>query len=183
MKPRRLHSETIFSIVTTSCHGGRMLVSARPLTGTDDFRRMIQSMPTYEYRCDERSHTFEAMQSFNDEPLTECEVCGRPVAARHALPRRSISRATASTTPTTRAAAPAKSDEPRLDNEHRRLTIELRGPTKAGATGEKSLGDDARAAQGPPTIERHRRRTHPRPRNALTSACFAAGVIVRPSWP
>src|ERR1019366_5331148 len=35
-------------------------------------------MPIYEYRC-KKGHTFEARQSFNDEPITECEVCGAPV--------------------------------------------------------------------------------------------------------
>ena len=35
-------------------------------------------MPTYEYRCT-KGHTFEAFQSIKDEPLTKCEVCGRPV--------------------------------------------------------------------------------------------------------
>ena len=35
-------------------------------------------MPIYEYRC-ENGDTFEAMQSFSDDPLTECEVCGAPV--------------------------------------------------------------------------------------------------------
>jgi putative FmdB family regulatory protein len=35
-------------------------------------------MPIYEYRCT-KGHTFEVLQSMNDDPLTECEVCGRPV--------------------------------------------------------------------------------------------------------
>jgi putative FmdB family regulatory protein len=35
-------------------------------------------MPTYEYRC-AKGHTFEAFQSITDDPLTKCEVCGRPV--------------------------------------------------------------------------------------------------------
>ena len=35
-------------------------------------------MPTYEYRCT-KGHTFEAFQSISDDPLTKCEVCGRPV--------------------------------------------------------------------------------------------------------
>ena len=35
-------------------------------------------MPTYEYRCT-KGHTFEAFQSITDDPLTKCEVCGRPV--------------------------------------------------------------------------------------------------------
>jgi len=35
-------------------------------------------MPIYEYRCT-NGHTFEAIQSMSDAPLTECEVCGAPV--------------------------------------------------------------------------------------------------------
>jgi putative FmdB family regulatory protein len=35
-------------------------------------------MPTYEYRCT-KGHTFEVIQSMNDEPLTTCQVCGSPV--------------------------------------------------------------------------------------------------------
>jgi putative FmdB family regulatory protein len=35
-------------------------------------------MPIYEYLC-EKGHTFDAMQRMTDEPLTVCEVCGRPV--------------------------------------------------------------------------------------------------------
>jgi putative FmdB family regulatory protein len=35
-------------------------------------------MPIYEYRC-KKGHTFEVRQSFNDEPIIKCEVCGAPV--------------------------------------------------------------------------------------------------------
>ena len=35
-------------------------------------------MPFYEYRC-EKGHTFEVMQKMTDDPVTECEKCGRPV--------------------------------------------------------------------------------------------------------
>ena len=35
-------------------------------------------MPIYEYRCPD-GHTFEVMQSMADDPVTECEVCGKPV--------------------------------------------------------------------------------------------------------
>ena len=35
-------------------------------------------MPIYEYRC-KRGHTFDVRQSFSDGPVTECEVCGKPV--------------------------------------------------------------------------------------------------------
>jgi putative FmdB family regulatory protein len=35
-------------------------------------------MPTYEYRCT-KGHSFDAFQSISADPLTKCEVCGRPV--------------------------------------------------------------------------------------------------------
>ena len=33
-------------------------------------------MPTYEYRCTKCGQHVEAVQSFTDDPLTECGVCG-----------------------------------------------------------------------------------------------------------
>jgi putative FmdB family regulatory protein len=35
-------------------------------------------MPIYEYKC-KKGHVFEVMQSFSDDALTTCEVCGAPV--------------------------------------------------------------------------------------------------------
>ncbi|HET9094080.1 MAG TPA: FmdB family zinc ribbon protein [Solirubrobacteraceae bacterium] len=35
-------------------------------------------MPIYEYKC-KKGHVFEVMQSFSDDPLTDCQVCGAPV--------------------------------------------------------------------------------------------------------
>ena len=35
-------------------------------------------MPIYEYRC-KKGHTFDVRQSFSDDPVTTCEVCGAPV--------------------------------------------------------------------------------------------------------
>jgi putative FmdB family regulatory protein len=35
-------------------------------------------MPIYEYRC-EKGHTFEVLQKMTDDPVTTCEVCGKPV--------------------------------------------------------------------------------------------------------
>ena len=32
-------------------------------------------MPIYEYRC-KQGHTFDVMQRFSDDALTECEICG-----------------------------------------------------------------------------------------------------------
>ena len=34
-------------------------------------------MPIYEYRC-KKGHTFDVMQSFNDDAIDTCEVCGAP---------------------------------------------------------------------------------------------------------
>ena len=33
-------------------------------------------MPTYEYACKACGHRLEAVQSFSDDPLTECPECG-----------------------------------------------------------------------------------------------------------
>jgi putative FmdB family regulatory protein len=33
-------------------------------------------VPRYDYACAQCDHRFEAVQSFSDEPLTECPVCG-----------------------------------------------------------------------------------------------------------
>jgi putative FmdB family regulatory protein len=35
-------------------------------------------VPIYEYRC-ANGHTFDAFQSFSDDPLESCEVCGASV--------------------------------------------------------------------------------------------------------
>ena len=32
-------------------------------------------MPTYEYKCTSCGHTFEAVQSMNDKPLSRCPKC------------------------------------------------------------------------------------------------------------
>jgi putative FmdB family regulatory protein len=36
-------------------------------------------VPTYEYRCDNCATDFDFVQSFTDDPLTECPTCGSPV--------------------------------------------------------------------------------------------------------
>ncbi len=36
-------------------------------------------MPTYEYHCAQCDRTFDVVQSFHDDPLTECPTCGQPV--------------------------------------------------------------------------------------------------------
>lgn len=36
-------------------------------------------MPTYSYQCKECGEAFDAVQSFSDEPLTECPNCGGPL--------------------------------------------------------------------------------------------------------
>ena len=33
-------------------------------------------MPTYEYRCKDCDHSFEVVQAFSDDALTECPTCG-----------------------------------------------------------------------------------------------------------
>jgi putative FmdB family regulatory protein len=36
-------------------------------------------MPTYEYKCEKKGHTFDVIQRFSDDPVKVCEVCGAPV--------------------------------------------------------------------------------------------------------
>ena len=36
-------------------------------------------MPVYQYRGIECDHVFEVRQSFSDDALTDCDVCGQPV--------------------------------------------------------------------------------------------------------
>ncbi|HFB67772.1 MAG TPA: zinc ribbon domain-containing protein [Calditrichae bacterium] len=36
-------------------------------------------MPTYEYKCKQCGHQFEAFQKISDDPLTECPECGGEV--------------------------------------------------------------------------------------------------------
>jgi len=36
-------------------------------------------MPTYEYACKDCAEHVEVVQSFKDEPLTECPACGGPL--------------------------------------------------------------------------------------------------------
>lgn len=36
-------------------------------------------MPTYQYRGTECDHVFEVRQSFSDDPVATCEICGKPV--------------------------------------------------------------------------------------------------------
>jgi len=36
-------------------------------------------MPTYEYECLECKNRFEVFQSMSDEPVKDCQKCGKPV--------------------------------------------------------------------------------------------------------
>ena len=36
-------------------------------------------MPTYEYRCKSCGEHLEVVQSFKDQPLSECPACGGPL--------------------------------------------------------------------------------------------------------
>lgn len=36
-------------------------------------------MPTYQYKCRQCDHRLEEVQSFTDEPLSECPTCGGPL--------------------------------------------------------------------------------------------------------
>lgn len=36
-------------------------------------------MPVYQYRGIECDHEFDVRQSFSEDPITTCEICGKPV--------------------------------------------------------------------------------------------------------
>src|SRR6185436_13340330 len=40
------------------------------------------AMPTYEYRCKDCGHEFEAVQSFTDDAISVCPTCGGTVKKR-----------------------------------------------------------------------------------------------------
>src|SRR3954451_13553719 len=67
MNPRRLHSATTLSIVTTSAGMGRLRLSIHSVR-----------MPIYEYKCD-NGHVFEVMQRMTDDPVSTCTTCDAPV--------------------------------------------------------------------------------------------------------
>jgi putative FmdB family regulatory protein len=39
-------------------------------------------MPTYDYKCNACSHTFEQFQSMKDKPLKKCPACGKSALER-----------------------------------------------------------------------------------------------------
>lgn len=43
-------------------------------------------MPTYEYRCRDCGESLEVVQSFTDDPLTECPACEGPLKKVFAAP-------------------------------------------------------------------------------------------------
>src|SRR5687768_17285871 len=75
MKPRRLHSATISSSVSSwvSAIGRRTI--RRAFQGGCDNRL---GMPIYEYRC-RNGHEFEVFQSMSEDPVSRCPECAAPV--------------------------------------------------------------------------------------------------------
>ena len=49
-----------------------------PLRVPSGLDKLPQAMPIYEYRCED-GHTFEVIQRFSDDPISECETCAKPV--------------------------------------------------------------------------------------------------------
>src|SRR3954451_23468734 len=82
MKPRRLESATILSMVTVSGTAHDLSDHSRPIPlscGPPGWHSYTGSaMPIYEYRC-ERGHQFEVMQKMTDDPVQSCTRCEAPV--------------------------------------------------------------------------------------------------------
>src|SRR5690349_24644176 len=75
MNPRRLHSATILSMVTTS---SAISAATLPAAAPDPRPILREVVPIYEYRC-ENGHTFEVMQRMTDDPVSVCQTCDAPV--------------------------------------------------------------------------------------------------------
>lgn len=78
-------------------------------------------MPTYEYRCTDCGHTFDAVQAFTDDPLTECPSCGGRlkklfgnvgIAFKGSGFYRNDSRSGSKSTPSSTSTPPSSSDSP-----------------------------------------------------------------------
>src|SRR5580704_1979570 len=54
-------------------------LSSRLLTHGNPGLRGNARLPTYEYHCNSCEKNFDLVQSFHDDPLTECPTCGSPV--------------------------------------------------------------------------------------------------------
>jgi putative FmdB family regulatory protein len=76
-------------------------------------------MPTYEYRCTDCGHTFDAVQAFTDDALTECPNCGGRlkklfgnvgIAFKGSGFYRNDSRSGAKSTPSSTSTPPSSSD-------------------------------------------------------------------------
>ena len=76
MKPRRLQSATISSIVTSTA-GSLCAESGIAREATDGRVRDNRRVPIYEYRC-ANGHTFEVFQSMSEDPVSACVECGAP---------------------------------------------------------------------------------------------------------
>ncbi|HWV25512.1 MAG TPA: FmdB family zinc ribbon protein [Thermomicrobiales bacterium] len=99
-------------------------------------------MPNYVYRGTDCPHEFEVHQSFSEDPLTECTVCGQPVR-RVFQPtglvfkgsgwyindsRKSGSKDGANSTP------PAKAESTPAPSEKKAKTTATKEPATAGAS-------------------------------------------------
>ena len=82
MKPRRLHSATISSMVgPTSVAGASLIGHNRSGAPTAPGRPLgILAAECRSTSTDATNgHVFEVIQSMTDDPVTDCEVCGAPV--------------------------------------------------------------------------------------------------------
>ena len=114
-------------------------------------------MPTYEYRCKDCGDTFEVVQSFTDDPLTECPSVRRPAAqgVRHVGitfkgngfyktdSRSSCGRASSSEPQRATATSSSKSDERRPSSKSKTKTRRHRRSDSRSSRRSSRL-DDAR---------------------------------------
>ena len=98
-------------------------------------------MPTYEYRCDTCGEHHEVVQSFRDEPLTECPACGghlRKVFGNIGVVfKGSGFYKTDSRKPSPAGKGSAKDKEPAKTGDSKSSTESSSGSKESSASGEK----------------------------------------------
>jgi len=106
-------------------------------------------MPTYEYRCDKCGEHHEVVQSFRDDPLTECPACRGPLrkvfgAIGVVFKGSGFYKTDSRSAPASADKAPTKDKEPAKDGGEKKAAAESTKVSK------EPSGSDKKAAASSP---------------------------------
>lgn len=99
-------------------------------------------MPTYEYRCGSCGQHVEVVQSFSDDPLTECGACGGPLRKVFA-PVGIVFKGSGFYKTDSRGSGPSRGGGAKKDKDSSKGTAETSSASK-----ESSSGDSAASSSG-----------------------------------